>query len=48
MLWIDGSIYKGYWENGVQDGLGIMIFPDGFKKIGFFEQNIFRSHLDNI
>ena len=25
-----------------------MIFPDGFKKIGFFDTNIFVSHLDMI
>jgi hypothetical protein len=48
MMWIDGSIYKGYWEKGIQHGLGVMIFPDGFKKVGFFDNNIFVTNLDSI
>ena len=36
MYWVDGYIYKGYWKKGIQDGLGIMIFSDGSKKVGFF------------
>lgn len=45
MFWADGSIYKGFWENGVQSGLGLMIFQDGMKKAGFFKQNIYQSPL---
>jgi hypothetical protein len=48
MRWVDGSIYKGYWYNGIQNGLGVMIFPDGFKKVGFFELNIYKSNLETI
>jgi MORN repeat len=48
MVWVDGSVYKGYWENGIQHGLGVMVFPDGFKKIGFFSQNIFTANLDDL
>lgn len=48
MVWNDGSIYRGYWEEGIQNGLGIMIFPNGFKRIGFFENNIFVQTLDSL
>ena len=41
MYWKDGSIYRGYWDNGVQDGLGIMIFADGLRKAGFFTSNLY-------
>ena len=47
MHWIDGHIYRGYWTKGIQNGLGLMIFPDGFKKVGFFDKNIFKSNLDS-
>ena len=43
MNWTDGSFYMGMWEKGIQQGLGIMIFPDGAKRAGFFEQNIFKE-----
>jgi len=36
MTWADGSVFKGTWEKGIQNGLGIMIFTDGTKKAGFF------------
>ena len=45
MHWSDGSIYRGFWENGVQNGLGLMIFKDGMRKAGFFEENIYLSPL---
>lgn len=48
MTWIDGSIFRGYWEDGIQQGLGVMIFPDGFKKAGFFEENIFKRSLETL
>ena len=45
MHWADGSIYRGFWENGVQNGLGMMIFKDGMRKAGFFEENIYLRPL---
>lgn len=41
MKWTDGSIYKGHWVKGVQHGIGIMKFPNGKSRAGFFEKNIF-------
>ena len=29
MTWADGSVFKGTWENGIQNGIGIMIFVNG-------------------
>jgi hypothetical protein len=48
MYWADGSIYRGFWENGVQSGLGLMIFKDGLRKAGFFEDNIYKKPLRNM
>jgi hypothetical protein len=48
MYWADGSIYRGFWENGVQSGLGLMIFMDGLRKAGFFEDNIYKKPLRSI
>ena len=48
MNWIDGSVYKGDWDSGIQHGLGLMKFADGTKKAGFFEENIFKAHLEHI
>ena len=45
MYWADGSIYRGFWENGLQCGLGLMIFKDGVRKAGFFQDNIYKSPL---
>ena len=42
MLWTDGSMYEGEWVNGIQHGLGRMVFPDGQQKEGFFENNVFK------
>jgi hypothetical protein len=50
MIWIDGSIYKGQWVGGIQQGLGIMIFNvEGAvkKRAGFFENNVFAQPLVN-
>jgi hypothetical protein len=27
--------------------MGIMEFPDGYKKLGFFQDNVFKSNLNN-
>ena len=40
MTWADGSIYKGSWQNGIQNGLGLMIFANGTKKAGIFKENV--------
>eukprot|EP00347_Sterkiella_histriomuscorum_P009466 403341105 len=48
MNWKDGTYYKGFWVEGIQNGLGIFIFADGFKRIGFFENNVYKSNLENI
>lgn len=45
MFWADGSIYRGLWDKGVQSGLGLMIFKDGVRKAGIFENNIYKSPL---
>ena len=43
MVWTDGSTYKGEWVKGIQNGKGVMTFPDGRIKDGFFEKNIFKG-----
>lgn len=43
--WIDGSTYVGQWERGIQHGWGRVVFPDGTKKEGYFENNIFRGNI---
>ena len=45
MYWVDGSIYRGFWLEGLQHGLGLMIFKDGLRKAGFFERNIYKTPL---
>ena len=41
MYWADGSIYRGQWgQGGIQNGLGIMIFANGTRKAGFFNDNV--------
>ena len=45
MYWNDGTIYKGFWTEGVQNGIGLMIFKDGTRWAGFFNQNIFVAPL---
>lgn len=42
MYWTDGSCYQGEWIRGIQHGYGKMIFPDGTKKEGYFENNVFK------
>ena len=41
MFWIDGSIYKGDWEMGVQHGFGMITLTDGTIKKGKFENNVY-------
>ena len=43
MYWTDGSQYIGEWKKGIQHGKGIMNFPDGRIKDGYFENNIFKG-----
>lgn len=45
MYWADGSIYRGFWDNGLQQGLGLMIFKDGLRKAGFFNANVYEKPL---
>ena len=40
MRWADNSTYKGTWQDGVQNGLGIMELNDGLKKAGTFKDNV--------
>ena len=40
MYWADGSIYRGQWDRGIQNGLGIMIFSNGTRKAGIFRENV--------
>jgi len=47
MYWNDETIFRGYWDEGLQDGIGLMIFKDGERKAGFFEANIYRRPLKN-
>jgi hypothetical protein len=43
MHWTDGSKYIGEWIRGIQHGYGTMSFPDGNKKEGFFDNNVFKG-----
>ena len=29
MIWTDGTMYEGEWQNGIQHGKGLIILPDG-------------------
>jgi hypothetical protein len=42
MYWTDGSSYQGEWIKGIQHGYGKMIFPDGTRKEGYFENNVYK------
>jgi hypothetical protein len=48
MTWADGSVFKGSWENGIQNGIGIMIFANGSKKAGFFKDNVLTELLTDV
>jgi hypothetical protein len=43
MYWTDGSVYKGEWHKGLQNGTGILILPDGTTKEGIFENNVYKG-----
>lgn len=43
MSWTDGSKYVGEWKNGIQNGYGKMIFPNGKVKEGYFENNVYKG-----
>lgn len=45
MEWTDLSRFRGHWIKGVQEGIGIMIFPDGTKRAGFFNKNVYSLPL---
>jgi hypothetical protein len=45
MKWTDESIYMGIWDQGIQHGVGVMIFPDGVRRAGIFEENVFKESL---
>jgi len=40
MTWVDGTRFIGEWKADVQNGKGLLIFPDGTKKEGIFTNNI--------
>jgi hypothetical protein len=39
MIWADKSMYKGFWKEGNQCGIGIIHLADGTEKAGTFENN---------
>ena len=45
MRWTDGSTYMGTWSQGIQEGIGVMIFPDGTRRAGIFEMNVFKASI---
>ena len=45
MKWTDESVYMGIWDQGIQHGVGVMIFPDGVRRAGIFEENVFKESL---
>ena len=45
MKWTDESMYLGMWDAGIQHGVGVMVFPDGLKRAGVFEDNVFKESL---
>ena len=40
MKWRDGTVYEGMWKRGVQQGYGVIIYPEGRMKAGYFVNNI--------
>lgn len=40
MIWNDGSVYKGNWKKGIQDGEGEIIFKGQSPKKGIFKDNV--------
>ena len=47
MYWADGTIYKGLWDKGSQNGPGILILPNSVKKAAIFQGNTLVEMLEN-
>ena len=45
MRWTDGSVYLGEWQRGIQNGKGVMVFPNGKTKTGIFKNNVFTEEI---
>jgi len=49
MKWADESVYMGQWREGIQHGLGIMMYYVEERKLkkraGFFTDNMFSKPL---
>ena len=41
MRWTDGSAYEGEWNRGLQHGSGVMMFANGTRSEGYFDNNVF-------
>ena len=39
-------MYEGEWVNGIQHGVGRIVFPDGSFKEGYFENNVYKYPLN--
>lgn len=39
----DGAIYNGNFKNGMKNGEGLFIFPNGNKYMGKFKNNNFHG-----
>ena len=41
MVWMDGSVYEGEWENGLRSGMGEMRYfgPENKKYLGEWKNN---------
>lgn len=46
MHWVDGSVYEGDWNHGIQHGYGRMTFANGKIKEGIFIENVFNGEAD--
>jgi hypothetical protein len=40
ITWKDGTRYLGQWKSDIQNGKGTLIYPDGSKKRGIFQNNV--------
>jgi hypothetical protein len=40
MKWSDGSLYQGFWQNGIQNGPGILTLFNGKRHAGIFRENV--------
>lgn len=40
--WVDGIVYEGQWENGLQNGQGTLTHPDGQTQSGAWENGVFN------